>query len=453
MKSAVTITCAVFVARLPFLLPGYGIDGDAWRTAMAARTIAATHEYWVSRFFGFPLHEMVSALLSPLGAVGLTGGTALMSGLAAGLFWRLAGMNQRSVLSRVALLVAFVFQPGIAVTSVTAQDYQWLLVCVFGATLAALDDRPILAGVLVGCAAGFRATGSVAAIPLVLAWWPLTSRSLKRFVTFAIAAGVMALLAYTPMLAKYGTSLFFFPTPATGNAYASAIDMLRHATVDLWGRTSVAVAALVALAWLVKRQAWCATPTPGATDDRRLDWMWLAFIGVFAGAYLIHAHTWHYLIPTVPFVLLWLQRRLAVIPLAVFAVAVALTTFVDVGRSGFIPGRLLAFQHERVQRVAFVDHVIEMGRRGELGPTVVAGAWLPWIQVRLGRTLADPGVTYFRVSDGSTTYVYLPDAHDASHSVVSFLPGTASLLTEAHTGVIQDGLVRHVDGRAWGLHD
>ena len=53
----------VFASRLPFLGPGYGFDPDAWRVAFAARDIVTSGHYEASRFPGYPVQEIASALL------------------------------------------------------------------------------------------------------------------------------------------------------------------------------------------------------------------------------------------------------------------------------------------------------------------------------------------------------------------------------------------------------
>lgn len=49
----------VALSQLPFLDAGYGMHVDAWRVARAGRHIAQTGEYEVSRFPGYPVHEIV----------------------------------------------------------------------------------------------------------------------------------------------------------------------------------------------------------------------------------------------------------------------------------------------------------------------------------------------------------------------------------------------------------
>ena len=49
----------VLISRLSFLLPGYGFDPDAWGVAFVSRQIANTGPYYVSRFPGYPVQELL----------------------------------------------------------------------------------------------------------------------------------------------------------------------------------------------------------------------------------------------------------------------------------------------------------------------------------------------------------------------------------------------------------
>src|SRR2546425_13324788 len=69
----------VLGSRLPLLGLGYGSDMDGWRLAAAAGAIRSTCTYSVSRFPGFPVPEIVSALLWRGGPYALNGATTVMS--------------------------------------------------------------------------------------------------------------------------------------------------------------------------------------------------------------------------------------------------------------------------------------------------------------------------------------------------------------------------------------
>jgi hypothetical protein len=62
---------------LPFLLPGYGADPDAWRVGLAARVMRETGRFASSRVPGHPVQELAPWWLSGLGALGINLVTAL----------------------------------------------------------------------------------------------------------------------------------------------------------------------------------------------------------------------------------------------------------------------------------------------------------------------------------------------------------------------------------------
>jgi len=56
------LALGVFASHLPFLLPGYGTDTDAWKLANALRNMVETGHYTSSRMPGYPVMELASLL-------------------------------------------------------------------------------------------------------------------------------------------------------------------------------------------------------------------------------------------------------------------------------------------------------------------------------------------------------------------------------------------------------
>src|SRR5437867_12046343 len=142
----------VIVSRLPLLGLGYGSDMDGWRLAATARAIRSTRAYSVSRFPGFPVHEIVSALLWAGGPYALNGATAAMSVAACVVFreiLRKTGCGH-SLLGGLALG----FVPAVFIYSTCPMDYVWALSLALGSFHCLLVGRWIVAGILLGLAAG-----------------------------------------------------------------------------------------------------------------------------------------------------------------------------------------------------------------------------------------------------------------------------------------------------------
>ncbi|HRI41385.1 MAG TPA: hypothetical protein PLW54_06860, partial [Bacteroidia bacterium] len=112
---------AVLLSRLPFISDGYGLDGDSWAVALTARNIHDTGSYEASRLPGYPVQELLSALLINGGATALNLLVAMVS--AAGILFfalSLKVLRFRHPLLAAAALAAV---PVIYIHSTTTIDY------------------------------------------------------------------------------------------------------------------------------------------------------------------------------------------------------------------------------------------------------------------------------------------------------------------------------------------
>ncbi|HEY2953916.1 MAG TPA: hypothetical protein VGK89_01560 [Candidatus Eisenbacteria bacterium] len=404
----------VALTRLPFLGPGFGADPDAWRVAWAARVLATTGRYEASRFPGYPLQEMLSALIVRGGPLALNGASALLSAIGAGCF----ALALRRLGSRDAAIAALALAstPAVHLASLTAMDYAWALGFALAALALALGGRAALAGVLAGLAIGCRITSAGFLAPLALAFAhvvPPGSR-LKAIARFGAAAIAVAVLAWLPVMLTYGAGFLRFYESGTPRL----LYVIKNASVDLWGipgtvALAAAVGALLVRGARVPRE----TSAPGAP---RLTAAWASGIAIYALAYLRLPIKAFYLIPVVPFALLLLAQRL---PRPAFvAVCVALVAspwILEVSQPGrldspgwttgtvrleaggrpwvldLLHGPVLVDHARRERGMRYVDRALEAARRLPGESVVVAWDWLPQIRVRLGGK-----------RDGRVEYVY-----------------------------------------------
>ena len=71
LVGALVLGAAFLASRLPLLSLGYGSDERAWRSVVTALHMYAVRHYIPSRFPGFPLHDVLTTLLLPLGPLAL----------------------------------------------------------------------------------------------------------------------------------------------------------------------------------------------------------------------------------------------------------------------------------------------------------------------------------------------------------------------------------------------
>lgn len=413
------VTIVVFLTRLPFLNAGYGNDPDAWRVAAAAQSIAANGRYIPSRLPGYPLQEIACSLFWQGGPLVLNGIAALFSALACAFFalsWQALG-GRHSFLA--ALGLAFI--PLILINSTVSMDYLWALAFVLGSLYAILRSRPLLAGILLGMAIGCRLTSGAMLFPLGLMLYQPGKRqdNLRNLAVFAVGTGLVGVLAFLPVVLRYGTSFFSFLKVG----YPPWPEVLHRASVQVWGTVGIA-GLLVALLTTVRRPHTTVRPLPTPVPKRYLA-AWALVIPLYLLAYLRLPHEAAYLIPTLPFILLLLGRALHQRVFTLLCLTLLLSSFICLGGARLQSDTILTDRALRVQSSSHLQQIVSFGEQVEEKSVIVAGPWLPGIralvtyrdpeiarQIYIPETSVDLSTAQSHpLCDGAATYVY--DLDDA----------------------------------------
>jgi hypothetical protein len=259
-------------------------------------------------------------------------------------------------------------------------------------------------------------------VPLLILIWRTTGPGKRATAAakLAGAGGVVALATFVPVLHRYGwTFLTFFEHPTAAGT------VLERGSVALWGRLGT-VAILLSLVWWAARIASRRARVRSSPERGTVFLVCITSIALYAIAFVRLPHLPGYLIPAVPFVLLLLATLLERPAFRIVCVAVALSSFLTVGRSGLSAGPILEDHSYRVEGVNYTRRVLELGRTLSRKTVIVAGHWLPKIE------FYEPGGR-----TGPVQYVYLLDA-DALRSLqkqgfdVFFLPGQREFNLAAH---------------------
>lgn len=321
---------AFFAVRLPFLFAGYGADTDAYRVALSGLYLWSEGEFLPSRLPGYPLHELVTALLLWGGPFLTNLSTSLVSFAGLLLFDRI--ILALKVPGRWWLLVAMGFTPWLLVNSTATLDYHWALTAMVSAYLASIRDRPAVAGVLLGIAAGFRITALAFALPLLvllLIEGQVSDRayriqSVKRIGVFGVATAAVALLCYLPVLWTYGAHFWnYAPTSASPDIIIQMVGQ----------RALGVVGALVTLGVLAANwRRLLSLPRLLRSDPHVL--VWVLTILIYTVLFLRLPVDAGYLIPIYPFAFLLLARVLSQWALPVIVVATLLSGVIDLTIQG-----------------------------------------------------------------------------------------------------------------------
>jgi len=309
-----------FAVRLPWAGYGHGTDPDAWRVALTARYLLDTGDYFPSRLPGNPLHELTMAVFISGGWVATNVATAVASLAGVWLFGRI--VSALDVPNRGLLVIGFAFTPLLIINSISTMDYMWTLTLLLGAYYAVMTGRPVLAGVILGMAVGFRLQAIIVALPLTYLLWRQDRRA--ELAPFWLATGGTALLAFAPVLVVYGTRFF--------NYYDAAVwyeDVLRLLGKEALG-VSGALGVLAGVALSIRRFA--RLPRDVLTQPHV--GVWLAVIVLYFASFSRLPHEIAYLIPVFPFAYLMLGRYFTRQALAVAIGAILLAGVVDVSSPG-----------------------------------------------------------------------------------------------------------------------
>jgi hypothetical protein len=311
----VGVLIVVFISRLPFLFPGYGIDPDAWGVVMAARQISSSGQYVISRFPGYPFQEYVYSLFWQAGPLVMNGLTALLSGCAASFL----ALSIKKLGGRYAVLTAFVFAfiPVVYINSVNSLDYIWAICFILGSLTFLLNDHMLISGLFLGLAIGTRITSGAVLLPFMILYLIRGGHKvgLAKYISVGLLIGG---ICYLPVYLKYGIGFLKFSDPQ--QILLNAI--IRFATVYVWGLVGIATIGILLL----------FSPFIFRARDRTkklssYTLVWLLTISLYFIAYLRLPHDSGYLIPALPFFLILINQLLNKKILAYFSLGILLSPF------------------------------------------------------------------------------------------------------------------------------
>jgi hypothetical protein len=197
----VALLLAVIVTRIPLLLTSYSSDADAWRVAHVGKIFWQTGAYSVSRFPGYPLHEIANGLFALIGGSFLSNAATLVVSLILIVVWY-RFVEEHTASPRV-LAVLLAFTPLFWIDSAATLDYVWSLLCIVLSLSAVRQKKAIAGGIWLGCAIGFRPTNAAAVVPLFMLLY-LSSVPRRARATFILSAIASSLVAFSPLLFTYG---------------------------------------------------------------------------------------------------------------------------------------------------------------------------------------------------------------------------------------------------------
>lgn len=303
------------LSRAPLLDNGYGTKPDAWRIALSGYWLWEHGQFYPSRLPGYPIPELSYAAVFKGGWVATNSLTVLVSLVGV---WFFAGIVRRLRLPNPALLtVGFAFTPLLWINSMNTMDYTWALTFILGSYYFLLADNDLAAGIMLGLAIGSRIPSAAMIVPFVVHMWRSGKRDEIR--TYIVAAVAVALIAFLPIIWRYGPDFFNFYDAKI--YYTDVIRLLAKDSLGLAGSAALAIAFIVSLPRIRH------LPADFLHDKDVMTWVIAIVLVAFTFARLPHEAA--YLIPLFPFAYLLAGKYFQRWALAGAIVVIVLAGFVD----------------------------------------------------------------------------------------------------------------------------
>ncbi|MGH7623280.1 MAG: hypothetical protein ACREMU_13135, partial [Gemmatimonadaceae bacterium] len=313
---AFAVLAVLYVAsRVPFIDNGYGTKPDAWRIALSGYWLWDRHEFFPSRLPGYPIPELAYAALFKGGWIATNSLTVFVSLVGVWFFARI--VREIELPNPALIIVGFAFTPLLWINSMNTMDYTWALTFILGSYYFLLLDNDLAAGVMLGLAVGSRLPSAAMLVPFIAYMWRSGKRDEIR--TYIVSVIAVALVAFSPIIWKYGPSFLNFYDAKVG--YREVIRLLAKDSLGLAGAAAIVIATIVSLPRLAR------LPGDFVRDKNVMTWVLAIVVAVIVFTRLPHEAA--YLIPLYPFAYLLIGKYFQRWVLTGVIAVILLSGFVD----------------------------------------------------------------------------------------------------------------------------
>ena len=386
----------VLLSRIPFLFSGYGLDGDSWAVALAAKQWSNTGVYEASRFPGYPVHEWLARLFISDSYFTLNLLTAVVSSLGVMFFV----MALRELKFRSSFLAGFALAcvPVVYIQSTTVIDYCLAMAFQLMAFYFLVKEKRILAGIFLGIAIGTRITSGAMLLPFTIVLFEFDGlrNNLVRMLRLVLPAVVVGAICFLPVYLHYGAGfLDYYDVP-----YPSVSRVFYKLFIEVWGLIGVfALVLAVVLLFLPDRWTSGNYLFPRAVNAKYVV-AWLVAIDLYIIAFIKLPMESGYLIPMVPFVIMLFGRFLVRPAFGLFCLLLMAASFfmsvspmnrreaakptfaavqMKVGGEDlnvdFLRGPVMTYELRRRNAMEYFNEVLEVADTFTHRAVLVAGQW------------------------------------------------------------------------------
>lgn len=386
----------VMLSRWFFLYDGYGVEEDSWGLVVNAYEMHDSGHYVASRFPGHPLEEYTYLLFYQASPFVYNLFSALF-GAAAVIFFYLA---VRKLCPSCALpaAIAFAFVPVFYIAGTYTADYTWTLAFLMASLWMLTENKLIACGVLLGMAIGCRLTAGVFVLPFVLLVWERFrfGLSLRKALMIGVPAMLVGILWFVPAYLNYGPAFFDYSDQFPYPPLAKILYKASIGVFGLLGLLAVSAGIIVGIVCWRKRHI---RETTAIRVDRLL-WIIVLIVAIHIISYLRLPQKSAYMMPVVPFVILflaltlsrkWMRVLTAAMVLSPFLCSINLTdplrgsessaaafTFHVAGQEIFfdpLSGPIFSERSKRLRKLEYCEKVIDKVNRTEQKTVIIGGWW------------------------------------------------------------------------------
>lgn len=288
------IALVVLSSRLIFVDAGFGSEEDAWGYAVNAQLMEQSHTYEYARMPGHPVVEYVYSWLPVKEAWIFNICTALLSTIAVVFFFLIL---DRYRLQAVIGSLMLAFTPAFYIHSSDAMDYNWSLCFLLGSFYFLGKRWLLLSAFFLALATGCRITAAVAIVPF-LYYLFLASESRKNIFQFLLLTLILVFLIYAPAIKHYGFSFFDYVNQF---GYPPLIKSLYKASFGVWGTTGLLATGISIIVSAIEyfRKSYSSAYRPLISSI-------ILLVFLFVILYFYEPHKSGYLIPVIPFVIVFI---------------------------------------------------------------------------------------------------------------------------------------------------
>ncbi|NWF69149.1 MAG: hypothetical protein HXY40_08685 [Chloroflexi bacterium] len=282
----------------PLLFLGYGADIDAQQVIDSGVTLMNAGRYSPSRYPGYVVHEIPTAVLNQAGGAPLANlGTLAMALWALYSFARL--LEYYALPQRALLMLLLLTHPVYWTNAAVTLDYLWALALLLFGWRCLLSGGYGWAGLALGLAIGARlSSGALVALLLLMQFISLPGAR-WRLIGAGLLTLLLALLFYLPTLLTLGLLSLYF---GDWNSIDYLLNFFYGNLLFFGPQLFFAAPFLLVLARRFRPRL-----TP---EQRRLLWLCLAVIAAYEALFLRAPLEAEYLLPLLPALLLVLGLRL-----------------------------------------------------------------------------------------------------------------------------------------------